>query len=156
MDVGLVFGIIFAAIVIILLLFFGFRYINEVMFLSCESQIGQQVINLEKGVESTLTLSMDASQKVKILVPNCIERFCFVDPNHPEIEYEEGGWIPSEFVTKFVSSYGYNVVIMKSNGEIDGHKIEKFRPYVNFCITSTREVILRNIGTLVEATLPEF
>lgn len=156
MNVGLIFGIIFATIVIILLLFFGFRYINEVMFLSCESQMGQQIVNLEKAVKSTLSLSMDASQKLKIIVPGCIEKFCFVDPRYPEITNTEGEWVPNEFITTFVSSYGYNIVIIKSNGEIDGHKIDKFRPYVNFCITSTNTITLRNTGTLVDATLPEF
>jgi hypothetical protein len=156
MDTGLVFGIIFAAIVIILLMVFGFRYINEVFFISCESQTGQQIVNLENAVKSTLTLSQGASQNLKIIIPNCLERMCFVDPDHPEVENIGGGWSPDEFTATLVSRYGYNVVLVKSNGEIDGRQIDKFRPYVNFCITSSKEVTLRNIGTLVEITLPGF
>lgn len=156
MNVGLVFGIIFAAIVIILLLVFGFRYINEVMFLGCESQTGQQIVNLEKAVKSTLTLSQDASQELRILVPGCIGKMCFVDPDHPEIENPGGGWIPNEFTVSLASRYKYNVIMIKSDGGIDGYKIEKFRPYVNFCLESSENVILRNQGTFIDITLTGF
>lgn len=156
MDVGLVFGIIFAAIVIILLVFFGFKYINEVMVLSCESQAGQQVKNLESVVKSTFALSKGGSQELRIIVPNCIERFCFADPDHPEIENVGGGWNPNEFVTNLVSRYRYNVILMKSNNAVDGYRIENFKPYVNFCLESSRNVIVRNQGAFVDVTLPEF
>lgn len=156
MNVGLVFGIIFAIIVMGFTLFFGFKYINEVMSLSCESQMGQQVTNLENGVESTLALSMDSVQKLKIIIPACIEKMCFVDPDYPELESAEGGWAPDGFLTDFISRYKYNVVIIKSSGQIDGYEIDKFKPYINFCLTSTKTANLRNTGTIVEITLPEF
>ena len=154
MNVGLIFGIIFAAIVIILLLFFGFKYINEVMVLGCESQLGQQITNLKKAVGSTLALSEGASQELRMLIPRCVERVCFVDPKHPEFKGE--GWVPNEFTTKLVSRYGYNVVVIKSNGGVDGYKIDKLKPYVNFCLTSSDDVIIRNAGALVEIMPPEF
>jgi len=156
MDTALVFGIIFAAIVIMLLMFFGFRYINDWMGVSCDSQIGQQVTNLKGAVKATLTLSKDASQETRILIPGCIKKVCFVDPDHPEINNKEGGWVPNEFLMQTVSSYKYNVVLIRSDDGIEGYDIQKFRPYVNFCLTSSEDVILRNIGTLVEVTLPGF
>lgn len=156
MDVGLVFGIIFAAIVIGLLVFFGFKYINEMISISCESQTQQQIENLKNVIKSTLALSRDAVQEFKIIIQsNCAPKICFVNPDDSGA-YAEGGWVPNDFLTTMVSSYKYNVVIIKANGAIDGYKIEKFKPLVNFCITSTRDVMFRNSGKMVEITLPEF
>jgi hypothetical protein len=156
MDTALVFGIIFAAIVITLLLFFGFDYINKLFSISCESQIGQQMTNLKNVVKSTLTLSKDSSQTIKMLVPSCVQKVCFVDSEHPDLDNEEWGWTSNPFLINMVSSYGYNFIIFRNDGSIDGYAIEKFKPYVNFCLEASRDVTIRNIGTIAEATLPEF
>lgn len=156
MDTGLVFGIIFAAIVITLLLVFGFDYINKLFSISCDSQTGQQMINLKNVVKSTLTLSQGSSQEIKMLIPSCVQKVCFVDPQHPEVDNSEWGWIPNDFLINMASRYNYNFIIIRNDGSIDGYEIEKLKPYVNFCLTSSRDVTIRNLGTLAEATLPEF
>lgn len=156
MNVGLVFGIIFAAIVIGLLMFFGFKYINEVVDLSCQSQMGQQIVNLEKAVDSTMTLSRGGSQKYNFLFPSCLERVCFVDPDNPGVDNPEGGWESTEFMIDLVSRYKYNLIFIEPNGGFEGHVIDKVKPYVNFCLTSAKEVTLLNTGRTVEISLPEF
>ena len=156
MDTSLVFGIIFAAIVIGLLVFFGLKYINEMMLVTCESQIGQQITNLRNAVKSTLSLSRGSSQEFRLLFPGCANKICFVDVNHPEIENSGEGWVPTEFTTTLVSSNKYSFLVFKPDNRVEGYTIDKFKPYVNFCISSSRDVILRNTGTTVEITLPEF
>ena len=155
MNVGLVFGMIFAAIVIGLLLLFGVKYFGEMSEAACESQMGQQITNLRNAVRSTLTLSKDSVQELRVIVSGCFEKICFVDPNHPE-DYPEAGWDPENHVRLIVTNEKSNVIIYKSSGVVKGHKIEKFRPYVNFCMPSTKTVTLQNTGKLVEITLPEF
>jgi hypothetical protein len=157
MDMALVFGIIFAAIVMGLLVFFGFKYINEMFAMSCESQTGQLTENLKNVVRSTSALSKGSVQEFKIIVQStCATRICFVDPQHPEIENTEGKWVPDELTTYLVSRNKYNLIITEKDGGIKGYIIEKLKPYVNFCLTSTRDVTIRNTGAMVEITLPEF
>lgn len=160
MEVGLIFGIIFAAIVMGLLIFFGFRYISDMISVTCESQVQQQAENLKNAARSTLALSKDSAQEFKIIIQsNCVSRMCFVDPDNPQVENKEWGWVPSEFLTKMVSSYKYNVVITRPDGTIDGYAIDKLVPSSNFCLTSTRDVTLRNAvrsgKAFVEITIPE-
>ena len=156
MNVGLVFGIIFAAIVIVLLLIFGGRYIQDIFVISCESQVGQRIVDIEKAVKSTYTLSQGSYQELRVMMPDCMEKVCFVDPDNPELDNPAGDWESSEFMTDLVSRYKYNVLMIRPSGGVDGYKIDKMKPYVNFCLTSTKTVILRNKGSLVDITLPEF
>ncbi|MEE9323143.1 MAG: hypothetical protein V3U72_01230 [Candidatus Aenigmarchaeota archaeon] len=155
MNVGFVFGIILAIIIIGFLLFFGIKYIGEWSEMACESQMGQQITNLKNAVKSTLALSQGGSQELRITIPSCFEKICFVDPDHPE-DYPPGGWEPETHVRIIVVNEKNSVVICRPSGVVEGYKIDKFKPYVNFCMTSTKTVILRNTGTLVEITLPEF
>ncbi len=160
MDTGLVFGIIFAAIVVSLLVFFGFRYINEMVSVTCESQIGQEITDIRSAVRATLSLSRGSSQELRLVHPSCLRKICFVDAGHPEIENAGAGWEPTEFTTDLVSRYKYSVLLFRPDGGIEGHAIDKFGPSVNFCVSSTKDVVLRNTGTAVEIAplqqLPEF
>jgi hypothetical protein len=157
MDTSLVFGIIFASIVMGLLVFFGFRYISDMMSLGCESQTAQQMESLKSAVKSTLALSKGSVQEFKIIIQStCASKICFVDSQNPDVENRDGGWIPSEQSTYIVTRNGYNVLVYGNGDVMAGHAIDKFKPYVNFCVTSSRDVMLRNNGKTVEITLPEF
>ena len=152
----MVFGIVFAAIVIGLLVFFGFKYISEIISISCESQTQQQLENLKNTVKSTLALSKGSVQEFKVVIQsNCAPKICFVIPDAPNA-YPEGGWNPDEFTTYLVTRNGYNVLIFGKGEKTDGYAVDKLKQTVNFCLTSTREVMLRNNGKTVEITLPEF
>jgi hypothetical protein len=118
--------------------------------------MGQQMTNLRNVVKSTLTLSKGSSQEIRLLVPSCVKKVCFVDQEHPDLDNKEWGWVSTPLLINMVSRYGYNFIIIRNDGSIDGYAIEKFKPYVNFCLEASRDVTIRNIGTLAEATLPEF
>ena len=154
MDTGLVFGIIFAAIVMGLLLFFGFRYINDMMAAGCDSQAGQQVTNIRNVAKSVLTFSKGSTQSVKILMPACFSKMCFIDPGHPEVANVMAGWAPGDIENIMVSRYKYNIIAYRNGGGIDGYIVEKMKPDVNFCITSTGDITLKNAGTYVEIVSP--
>jgi hypothetical protein len=156
MDVSLVFGIVLAAIVIGLLMFFGYDYISKMLSLSCESQLGQQIQNMKNKVKSTLTLSKGAAQEFDIMLQsNCVTKVCFVDPDQASIENKEAGWEADEFTSSFASKNSYNVIIIKPGNGIDGYQIAKLKPSVNFCLTSSKKVIFRNTGTLVDVSQPK-
>jgi hypothetical protein len=156
MDVSLIFGIIFTAIVMGLLIFFGFRYVSDMITINCDSQTAQQLVNLENAVKSTLSLSKDSVQEFKIIVQtNCAPQVCFVNPDVP-IANPEGGWNPEEYATYLVTRDKFNVLVYGTGDKINGYTVDKFKPFVNFCLTSSRNVMLRNGGRNVEVTLPEF
>ena len=155
MNVGLIFGIIFAIIVMGLLVVFGMRYFGEVMEVSCESHIGQEIINIEKAVDKVRTVSQGSAIELIVLVPSCVERVCFVDPEHPEIENKKGGWTTNDFISDLVSSNGHNVVLLKDDGSYDGYTVNKLRPLVNFCITSKEKTTVRNMGSSIEISLSD-
>lgn len=155
MNVGLIFGIIFAAIVIGLVAFFGISYIGDMGNVSCMSQVGQQITNLEAAVRTTLSLSQGSSEEIRLIVPGCLDKFCFVDPEHTT-DNPTDGWSPEDHVEIMVRNEDGNVVIYNPSGTVDTYKIDKVKPYVNFCIESSEELVLRNQGTFVEVALPEF
>lgn len=155
MNVGLIFGIIFAVIVMGFLLFFGIQYFGEMTEAACKSQLGKQITDLENSVRSTLSLSQGSVQKLRLMVPSCYEKICFVDPEHPD-RYPEGDWDPEEHVKLIARDEGRNVVVYKSSGLVKGYTMDKLKAYVNFCVSSSKEVSLVNTGRQVEITLPEF
>ena len=151
MEVSLVFGIIFASIVMGLIVFFGYNYINQMMTLSCQSQLGQQIENMKSTIKSTLTLSKGSAQEFDILLQsNCATKICFVDPEMASIENEADGWMPDEFTAYFASRNKFNIIIFKPDKGMDGYEIAKLKPSANFCLTSSRKVIFRNTGVLVD------
>ncbi len=155
MNVGLIFGIIFAIIVMGMLIVFGMQNIGSVIEVSCESHIGQEMINIEKAVDKVRTFSQGSSIELIVLVPSCVERVCFVDPQHPEIENKKGGWMTNDFISDLVSSNGHNVVLLKDDGSYDGYTVSKLRPVENFCITTKEKTVLRNMGSRIEISLSD-
>jgi hypothetical protein len=153
MDVGLIFGIIFASILIGFLMFFGIKYIGEMQDMSCRSQLGQQIDSLKTSTKYVLSLSMGSSQSFTFMVPGCAKKVCFVNADSPE-ENKELDWDPQTVERMLVVNEKYNVLIYNPDGSISGHKLDKLRPLVNFCIRKTEDIRLKNIGTLVELSPP--
>ena len=155
MNVGLIFEIIFAIIVMGMLVVFGMQYFGAVIEVSCESHIGQEMINIEEAVDKVRTFSQGSAIELIVLVPNCVERVCFVDPQHPEVENKKGGWMTNDFISDLVSSNGHNVVLLKNDGSYDGYTVSKLKPLVNFCITSKEKTTVRNMGSMIEISLSD-
>ena len=155
MDVGLMFGVIFAVIFIGFLLAFGTGYITNFMNLNSEATMKQQVNSLKFSVKSASNLAQGSIEKIKLIVPSGYKKVCFVDPEY-SLSNPAGNWESSEFLISMITKYKYNILIFGQDDLPEGDVIEKAKPYQNFCITSSRELILRNTGAIVEITLPEF
>jgi type II secretory pathway pseudopilin PulG len=155
MDVGFIFGLLAAIIIIGLLLAFGVQYIGDMNRLQCDSQTGQIVIDIREAIEKVRTFSQGSVVELKLLVPGCKDRICFVDPSNPEVENKGDKWVPDEFLISFVQSGGYNVLIINPDGTVDGESISNLAPYVNFCIESSKSLNIKNLGRRVEISLPE-
>jgi len=146
MNVGLIFGIIFAAVIIGFLLFFGFVYLSDMMNFNCEAILRDQIIKLREQVGKTFRLSLGASQEFELLIPQCIEKICFINPEDPS---SYGNWQTSNAINIIVKSYGYNMIVFSKDQTFDGHKIDNLAAEYNFCIHSKETILLKNDGPLV-------
>ncbi len=155
MNVGLIFGIIFAAIVIGFLLMFGMGSVTDLFNISGNAQLGQQVVNLQSKVESTFNLAYGSVQEFKFVLPPGVKKICFVDPDNP-FSNPDGSWESNKFLDTYISRYSYNLLVFKGDDLPEGYVIKKLKPNQNFCMTKTRKITLKNLGSVVEVTLPEF
>jgi len=150
MNVGLVFGIIFAAIMIGFLLFFGFKYINEMFSVNCDAILGDQLIKFREHVSKTFQLSLGASQEFAFIVPSCLEKVCFVDPESP---HNYGNWQTNNVLTRMIEQNKYNLVVFYKDGTFRGYRAEHMKPDYNFCMSSKKTLMLKNDGSFVKVKL---
>lgn len=151
MNVGLVFGIIFAAIVIGFLFFFGFKYINEMFGVNCEAVLGDQIIKLRNQVGKTFQLSMGATQEYELIVPGCIEKICFVNPDDPS---SYGNWETNNVINRMILAYKYNMIVFNKDKTFKGYGIKHLTTEYNFCVSSKKTLLLSNDGSFVVVKLP--
>ncbi|NIO22560.1 MAG: hypothetical protein GTN38_00850 [Candidatus Aenigmarchaeota archaeon] len=146
MNVGLVFGIIFAAIVIGFLLFFGFKYINEMFEVNCDAILGDQIIKLRDQVEKTFQLSLGSSQEFILNIPSCTEKMCFVDYDDPS---SYGNWETDNILTRMIIQNKYSLIVFDRDKNFEGYEIERLKPNYNFCVSSRKTLLLKNEGSFV-------
>jgi hypothetical protein len=144
MNVGLIFGIIFACVLIGLILVFGFGQIQTIINTSSEASFEKTVLDLKNSVKQVYSLSQGSVQEFDLIFPGDVKKICFV--NNP---YQETStWKPDAIYTKLVESYGYNMFVITTGPK--GYKIENLSPSNNFCITKRTKLLLRNAGRYVD------
>jgi len=151
MNVGLVFGIIFTAIIIGFLLFFGFKYINEMFGVNCEAILGDQIIKLREQVGKTFQLSLGATQEFALTIPSCVEKICFVDPDHPG---SYGNWETNNVLTRMILQNRYNMIVFNKDQTFNGYVTDHLKTEDNFCVSSKQTLLLKNDGSFVIIKLP--
>lgn len=151
MNVGLVFGIIFTAIVIGFLLFFGFKYINEMFTVNCDAILGDQIIKFRDQVGKTFRLSLGASQEFTLIVPSCVEKICFVDPESPD---SYGNWETNNILTRMILQNKYSMIVFNKDRTFRGYEVDHLKAEYNFCVSSKQKLLLKNDGSFVAVKLP--
>jgi len=146
MNVGLVFGIIFAVILIGFVLFFGFNYINEMFDINCKATLGDQVIKIGEMTDKTSRLSLGAKQEYDLLIPPCVEEVCFVDYEDPS---SYGNWETNSVLTRLITENKYSLMIFDKDGTFEGYEVDHLKPDYNFCVSSKKTLLLTNDGPFV-------
>jgi len=146
MNVGLVFGIIFAAILIGFVLFFGFNYINEMFDINCKATVGDQIIKIREITDKTFRLSLGAKQEYVLLIPPCVEKICFVDHEDP---FSYGNWETNSVLTRLITENEYSVIIFEKDETFEGYVVDHLKPDYNFCVSSKKTLLLTNDGPFV-------
>jgi len=153
MDVGILFGIILAIIVMGFVIFFGYRYVSDMTCIQGDSTTAQQIINLEKSVQDTFSLSMGSSKDFTLMVGACSGKVCFVDTANTESN-PAGGWETNNVFDDLVTSEKLNILILDSKGNYkEGREIKNMKPAENFCISSAKKLLLTNKGRYVSISI---
>jgi hypothetical protein len=143
MNVGLVFGIIFAAILIGFIFIFGFGQIQSILGFGQEASFDKTIDDFRNAVSQVYSLSQGSVQGFDFPFPESYDSVCFVgDP-----EQRTPTWEPDAVYTSLIEGYGYNVIVTGTN---KGYKIDNLSPTNNFCIASKTKVYLRNMGRYVD------
>jgi hypothetical protein len=152
MQVGAMFGLVFAIIVMIFVLAFGFGFIPDMMCVGNVGQINRVVTNIESLVDTIQSLDEGSSDEFRVNIPED-NKICFIDPEDPGPNIAEDWYPPPDlFIEEEIKSSGYNTWIDYSCGDSDsGYKIRYLVTNSNFCVSRGDRLLLTNIGVEVRA-----
>jgi len=120
-----------------------------------EHVVAEKILKLEDATDEVYNMAFESSKRFTISLPSGSGKLCFVDYQNPSSNPDKG-WETNEILTKMVTSYKNNVVMLYPDGRYkDGKEIQHLSPYRgdNFCIESTAEFLLRNEGKYVSITI---
>lgn len=153
MDVGMVFGILFAVIVIILLVGFGLDALGDLEKTARAAQIRTALNDLEATADNVDTLATGSTLKFLFHIPSGV-RFCFVDSANPgRAVYTDASrnWEPDPIIERHIQEEGFTVwTIDESAGEQNGYAIAHLVPAGgSFCADDNTGLLLENQGLTV-------
>lgn len=155
MQVGAVFGIIFAIIVMAFVLMFGSDQIINIICMGNLAQTNKAIKDLEYLADGIQSSGPGSSNTFEVGIPGSA-RLCFVDPEHPEPNFL-GKWNPDPdlFIVEEIQANGYNLWIEYGCGSSDkGYRMDYVTTDSNFCVGPGESLLLTNIG--VEVSIEPF
>lgn len=155
MNVGMVFAIIFAMIMIAMILVFGIGQIGNVFCLSSDAQVAGSIRDLEAMVEEVYVMSEGSSRVFDVRLPGG-SQLCFVDPQDPGTNQFAGqeavhNWIADPAYEAIIEDYGYNLWYTQCSGK-SGYQFEHLQVSGrgSFCVDGGDSLYLANRGRYVE------
>ncbi len=150
MQVGMVFGIIFALIVMAMVLTFGSGMIADMMCMGSLGQTNKAIEDMADAVSRVHSLDEGSSSPFDVSLPSSA-RVCFVDPEDPSPSIT-GGWMPDPglFIEEEIQANGYNIWLEYNCGESDrGFSMRYLETESNFCAERGDRLLLTNTGMTV-------
>lgn len=147
MQVGAIFGLIFAILVMAFMIFFGSGMLEDFICVGNVGQTNHVIQNLE-GLIDDIQASGSNSRKQFIMNIPRNAKVCFVDPENPGRNIL-GGWNPDPnlYIEEEIKAQGYNLWIEYNCGtNPPGHKLDYLVIDENFCVGSKEIILLTNIG----------
>ena len=143
MDTGLVFGIIFAIIIIGLLLVFGMEQIVNIFCITNTAQTNKAVKDMENAVDNVFNLGQGSAMPFQVSIPRNA-RICFVDPDNP---IRMNNWNPSTDPDMY-RIIMYRINASRSNMWItygcgtnrNEYRVSHLRVSENFCVGLGTEI----------------
>lgn len=156
MGVGMVFGIIFAIVVMIMLIVFGADIISTIFGMGSDAQLVKTIKNMQTVVDDLYYLPSGSGDYFTLNIPRDT-KLCFVNTTHPEPVYyadPKKTWDPDIVFQRIIKEEGYNIWYEtssgKSGGEIRRLSIAEGK---SFCAVPGMEIYLQNVGgrvTIIE------
>jgi hypothetical protein len=152
MQVGAVFGIIFALIVMAFVLYLGSTQITNIMCLGNVGQTNKAVKDLENLVDDIQASGEGSSDTFRLSI-STNAMVCFIDPDDPGRSVS-GGWLPDPEIYPIIATKiqtgNYNVWIEYNCGDADpAYRMDYMVTESNFCADSGDTLLLTNIGVEV-------
>jgi hypothetical protein len=157
MEVGAVFGIIFALIVMAFVILFGTGQITNIMCMGSVAQTSKEVKNLGAMVDDIQASGEGSSDTFPVRIASNAE-LCFIDTADPRPNII-GGWLPDPdtypVIEKKIQTEGLNIWI---NYNCGGTEPGYVMDYIvtpepgqagNFCVHAGDTLLLTNLGTTV-------
>ncbi len=154
MNTSLVFGIIFAIIVIAFVLVFGAEQITNIFCVGNTAQVSKAVNDLENEVENVYNLGQGSSMPFLVKIPKD-SLICLINYDDPS---PMNNWNPDpdifESINYSVRNKGQNVWIDYGCANDEGYRISHLRLSENFCVDTGTELYLENMGSYVRIERP--
>ncbi|MFH1444946.1 MAG: hypothetical protein ABIF08_00510 [Nanoarchaeota archaeon] len=150
MNVGMVFGIIFAIVTMGFVAAFGLPLISDAFCTQEQSQVIKALSDFENDINNFYFLSEGSTKFYEMSLPKNV-KICFIDYNDLS-ENPVGGWTePNDAVKTLIEGQNYNIWYSSCAGE-SGKKINYASVADNFCMKGFVRVYLENKGTYVEVS----
>jgi len=145
MNVGMVFAIIFAVIVMGVVLIFGSQQIVNIICLGNEAQTGKAIKDLETSVKNLYGQAQGSTNVFDLNLPSD-SRFCFINSSDPSAR-PGADWNPDPVIQTMIKNNGYNLWYSHCTGK-SGYVINHLMipSNKNFCVKSGSELYLENKG----------
>jgi hypothetical protein len=154
MSVGMIFGIIFAILVMGMLLVFGSDVIVIIFCMGSDAQTQKTIQNLQTFVDDLYLLPSGSGDYFTLNIPKD-SKLCFVNTSYPEpVFYPDPlkTWDPDRVYQRIIKDEGYNIWYHHCSGQ-SGGKIDHL--YIgsgnskNFCARPGMKLYLENVGRWV-------
>lgn len=147
MQVGAMFGIIFALIVMAFVILFGTGQINNMLCTGSMGQTSKTIRNLEIVVGDIQASGEGSGDIIRLSLPENA-RVCFVNPDNPSPSIL-GDWMPDPnlFIEEEIQSNSYNMWIEYGCGVAgEGYDMHYVYTNSNFCAIKGDRLLLTNTG----------
>lgn len=155
MSVGMVFGIIFAIMVIGMILVFGADVTNIIFCTGNDAQIQKTIKNMQSVVEDIYVMPSGSGDWFTINIPKNF-KICFVNSTDPRPVFhpdQQMNWDPDRVYQRIIQDEGYNIWFKHCGGESGGEIKHLFiSPEKNFCAKPGQRLYLENTGRWVAIT----
>jgi len=154
LNVGMVFGIITAILVMIFVIIFASDQISNMFCAGSVAQTNKAVMNLEEIVDDIYYAGLDSSDLYTMRLPDNA-KVCFINTDDPRPNIALG-WSPEinqyPIIEQIIQLQDYNTWIEYNCGPDSdpGYKISYMVVPNSFCTTSGDRVYLKNKGMTVE------
>ncbi len=152
MSVGMIFGIIFAILVMSMILVFGADVTKIIFCTGNDAQIQKTIDNLQSVMDDLYMLPSGSGDWFTIKIPSDF-RICFVnstDPGPVIYPQQERSWKPDIVYQRIIQDEGYNIWFRHCSGESGGEIEHLFiSPGKNFCAKTGTRIYLESTGRWV-------